>query len=223
MPSGRTRWMGRIDRDVVSEDRGDHLVRHDLSQDAPIEDGRVDVAAVLVRDVEVQRCCPRSVTRSSVASCRRGGSGRTRRPVSRSPTRRNVKICLFMPNGPSVVAIHVPTMSQCGSASNGTGCQCGARGAGEAPPPPPARRVLGYMVGVPGGSSCAGSPPGSGLARVLDERQPLPITAGGAPRYRQAPIGEHRALLVDGLDAAIRIGDGDGEGDAGPFSSTSRR
>jgi len=57
-----------------------------------------------------------------------------------------------MPNGPSVVAIHVPTLS-------------------------------------------AGVRP----ARVLDERQPLPITAGGAPRYRQAPIGEHRALLSTDL------------------------
>src|SRR5687767_702291 len=43
-----------IDDHAVAEDGGQHLVLHDLRDDAPIEGRRIDLSPVLVDDVEVQ-------------------------------------------------------------------------------------------------------------------------------------------------------------------------
>src|SRR5262245_299841 len=48
-------WTRRIDREIFSENEGEHLVLHELSSDVPSEGRRIALAPVLVHDVEVER------------------------------------------------------------------------------------------------------------------------------------------------------------------------
>ena len=57
--------IGRIDDDGVPENGGDHLVLHDLGDDTPIEGRRIDLAPVLVDDVE-----PTAGHRGDLRHCR---------------------------------------------------------------------------------------------------------------------------------------------------------
>jgi hypothetical protein len=52
-----------------------------------------------------------------------------------------------------------------------------------------------------------------GAARVLDERQGVPVPDVRGTRDDQPSVGEHRVLVVDRFDAAVRVGERDGEGD----------
>ncbi len=58
-------------------------------------------------------------------------------------------------------------------------------------------------------------PTGVGPARVLDERQCVPVPYARGPRDDQPPVGEHGMLVVDRSDAAVRVGERDREVDAG--------
>ena len=51
-----------------------------------------------------------------------------------------------------------------------------------------------------------------GPARILDERQPVPVTDPRDPCDNQPAIDEPGLLVVDRRDAAVRVGERDLEG-----------
>jgi hypothetical protein len=61
-------------------------------------------------------------------------------------------------------------------------------------------------------------PAGVGPARILDQRQGLPAPRASDAADDQPSVGERRMLLLDRSDAAVGIGECDGEVDAGRFA-----
>ena len=102
--------------------RGDHLVLRDLGHDTPIEGRRIDLAPVLVHDVEVQPVADDEdvLHRADRVGVVAAAAHDAAQPVSDEQKREDL---LVHAQRAERAAIHVPTTSAGRNALNGPGCQ----------------------------------------------------------------------------------------------------